>query len=65
MATTNKIISPELNENIKHQPGDETLVGHFKSSHPQSTIDIFEAYDLWPLFLILKAIEIDREELKK
>ena len=33
--------------------------------HPQSTIDIFEAYDLWPLFLILKAIEIDREELKK
>ena len=25
-ATTDKIISPELNENIKHQPGDEILV---------------------------------------
>ena len=34
-ATTDKIISPELNENIKHQPGDEILVV-FTLTLPQS-----------------------------
>ena len=63
-ATTDKIISPELNENIKHQPGDEILVV-FTSTLPQFTIDIFKADDLWPLIFILKAMEIDMKVSKK
>ena len=61
--TTDNIIS-ELNENIKHQPGDEILVV-FTSTLPQFTIDIFKADDLWPLIFILKAMEIDMKVSKK
>ena len=66
-ATTDKIISPELNENMKHQPGDEILVV-FTLTIPQSSTNHYRHLQGWwfmALFLILKAMEIDMEVPKK